>query len=760
MLGKLFKRKSVPNNDGKREPVEVAKLHFAKVFELELSNMEDTPVYALKHQLSVGSEIGNIIIADPSVSPRHASFILQQDVVSVIDHGSVAGTLVNGKKIPPGKYIILEETDVVNVGDLEIRLKVSTKAEALEQIPELPIEEDEVEEIEEAEKEDLPEEIPDLPEEEDEWQESAEADDVEETLQDDQEAEEEVTKPKSSANSLVRLVAVVSDLLLSYSLLVIFMPFDEFRSFLDVIPNLASEFLNIDWTAFLTGMEKENEFLATMLKDLYLFLSSTFHVGPLVLMFFMNRFLTTLLLGVSFSEFMLGIRASGNPLWVRVGGVVRVFVGAFTGPFLIFDIPAIISRRTFKEVITFTRIYVGSRIGMFTGTFLYLPLMLGLAIVSPLLEGLEPPEPIGLNDRIDHRVKVKTPEAIGDETTAVMVEDQSQKLNLKISYNANELTIIPNFKFQGIKSKLNLKSSLVFYQRDLQRQIEVDVFKSFDFRQLLGMGMRGNVPLYDKYPEIYNFVYESLDSNPAFKATNDVASNTAFANEFIEFTKTAFSLGLENAFDVMQNETFLIKGLVNYKSSFLSLIEYKDFDEINFLKIGNAYFMKIGFKKQKPFDLLIPLVKGEGRIFRISYDRKENSQSVASKFYKFNLDKTDWISDSGAVVKEVMSSLEVFDLFSSPDFKKQLLSGQKAQALYGYYFETSASMLNKADPVEIDIWKNKSKSLLKLLESVPVREVEGEENPMEKLLQNFRDLIDALENNNTEYFGIQNTTTV
>lgn len=754
MLGKLFKRKSVPNNDGKREPVEVAKLHFAKVFELELSNMEDAPVYALKHQLSVGSEIGNIIIADSSVSPRHASFILQQDVVSVIDHGSVAGTLVNGKKIPPGKYIILEETDVVNVGDLEIRLKVSTKAEAPEQIPELPIEEE------------LPE-VPEVPEEK-QWQESAEADDVEDTLQDDQEIKKEVKKPKlliatapkSSANSLVRLVAVISDLLLSYSLLVIFMPFDEFRGFLEAIPNLASEFLNIDWTAFLSGMEKENEFLATMVKDLYLFLSGTFHVGPLVLMFFLNRLLTTLLLGVSFSEFMLGVRAAGNPLWARVGGVIRVLVGSFTGPFLIFDTPAIVSRRTFKEVITFTRIYVGSRIGMFAGIFLYLPLMLALALVSPLLEGLEPPEPIAMNDRIDLRVKVKTPEAVGDETTAVVVEDQSQKLNLKISYKANELTIMPSFKFQGIKSKLNLKNSLVFYQRDQQRQIEVDVFKSFDFRQLLGMGMRGNVPLYEKYPEIYNFVYESLDSNPAFKTTNDVASNTAFANQFIEFTKTAFSLGLDNAFDIMQNETFLIKGLVNYKSSFLSLIEYKDFDEINFLKIGNAYFMKIGFNKQKPFDLLIPLVKGEGRIFRISYDRKENSQLVASKFYKFNLDKTDWISESDAAVREVMSSLEVFDLFSSPDFKKQLLSGQKAQGLYAYYFETSASILNKADPVEIDIWKNKSKNLLQLLESVPAREVEGEENPLEKLLQNFRDLIDALENNNTEYFGIQNTSTV
>lgn len=754
MLGKLFKRKSVPNNDGIQDPLEVEKLQYSKVFELELSNMEDSPVYALKHQLSIGSEIGNIIIADPSVSPRHASFILQQEVVSVIDHGSLTGTMVNGKKIPPGKYIILEESDVVNVGDLELRLKVGMSATPLEEIPDLP-EEDE--------------ELPEIPEEE------ISEEDLEE-VEEDEELDEQMPPPKKvrrqylapisnqySANSLIRLVAVVCDLLLSYSLLVILLPFDEFRSFLDFIPAFIGDVFHIDWSALMEQIEQENNFVASMLKDIYVFLSSTFHVGPLFLMFILIRIFSTFILGVSISEFVLGIRASKSPLWARVGGVIRVIIGAFTGPFIIFDLPAIISRRTLKEVLTFTNIYVESKFNAVLGTLLFLPLLVGFAIVSPLLEGLEPPEPIGINDRIEQRVKINAPDATTDAESARPVEDASKVLNVKITYDANELSIIPNFRFQGIKSKLNVKSSLIFYQRDLQRQVEVEVLKTFDFRQLLGIGMRGNVPLYEKYPQIYNFVYESLDSNPAFKTTNDVASNTAFANEFIEFTKTAFSLSLENAFEVMQSETFLIRGLVNYKSSFLSLIEYKDFDQINFLKIGNAYFMKIGFKKQKPFDLIIPLIKGEGRILKISYGKRENSELVASKFYKFNLHKTDWLPELGSSPKEVMSPLDVFDLFSKVDFKTKLLSEQKAQALYAYYFETSAAVLNKADPVELDLWKTKSKLILKLIEALPAANNNPEtveEGPKEKLLENFNDLLDALENNNTEYFGIQKTSII
>jgi hypothetical protein len=135
VFGKWFKKKTVPSNDGNSEPLKLEKLQYSKNFEIELSNMEDNPVYALTHQLSIGSEIGNIIIADPSVSPRHASFMLKDEVVSVIDHGSVAGTFINGKKIDPGKSIILEESDIVLVGDLEIRLKVKSVASSAIEIP-------------------------------------------------------------------------------------------------------------------------------------------------------------------------------------------------------------------------------------------------------------------------------------------------------------------------------------------------------------------------------------------------------------------------------------------------------------------------------------------------------------------------------------------------------------------------------------------------------------------------------------------------
>jgi pSer/pThr/pTyr-binding forkhead associated (FHA) protein len=763
VFSKLLKRKSVPSNDGKTDPSDMDKLQFVKSFELELSNMEDAPVYSLTHQISIGSEIGNIIISDPSVSPRHATFILQQEVVSVIDHGSVAGTSVNGKKIPPGKYIILEESDVVRVGDLELRLKVSTQTAPAEVIPEPPSEEVEgVEEVieekaEALEIEAVPERVvvPKVGNRKLQLLENAKKNKTQKTKK------KTAVESTDAANSLVRLFAVIGDVLLAYSVLVIFLPFDEFRGFLDFVPGIFSSIFGVEWNAIIGSLIEDSGVPPEMIQDITQFFAKTFNFGPLLIVFIFIRLITTLIMGVSFSEFALGIRATGNGIWARVGGVLRVLIGIVTGPFLIFDVPAIVSKRTFKEFMTFTRITLPSNMMAILGIFLFIPFLIALSLISPLIQGFESPDPIVVNDKIEQRVKVKVAEPTEGAVETSMVSDSSDSLNLELSYDPKELTIIPKFKFQGVKARLNLKSSLLFYQKDLQRTVEMETFKNFDLRQLLGIGMKGNVQLFDKYPEIYNFVFEHTDSHPSFKAAKDAKSQAAFANEFINFTKMAFSISSENALEIMQTDTLLIKGLVDYKSSFLSLIEYKDFDQIGFIKIGNIVFIKIHFNKQKPFDLIIPIIKGNGRIFKINYDSKENLDAVTSKFYKFNLEKSNWLADTKPKTSDVLSSLGAYDFFSSGRFREKPIDSAVAQSLYAHYFEASGAVLSKADPVELELWKSNIKNLPKLLEAIPAKPpIEGEEDPRNKLLLNFQDMIDALENNNFEYFGITQTSTI
>ncbi len=737
MLGKWFKRKSTPTNDGDSGSGD-ASGESAKVFELVLSNMEETPSYVLTHQLSVGSEIGNIIITDPSISPRHATFVLQQDVVAVTDHASVSGTFVNGKKIEPGKQIILEETDVVLIGDLEIKIRVERVIRPLKVIPK-PVEAAKAEEKSKTKP--------------------SNAKGVKKGQQKAKKFNLSMSTPDPSANALVRVLAVGADLFLSYIVLVIFNPFDDFRSFLESVPVLVEDVSGVTLKDLWGSVIDDYPFVQELISEGHELLSSSLEIGSIILVFILLRLLTTLLFGASFSEVCLGMRATGNPIWARIGGIVRVIVGVLTWPIVLFDLPSILSKRTLKELITFTNLTIPSKFIAILGFIFYLPLVLALCLAAPLFQGLEPPESLAINDRVDQRVRVKNPPAVeGVTLTPVPVSDTSALFKLGLQYPAADLLLVPAFRFHGIKKKLIVKSGVIFYQRDLRREVRLEVMKHFDFKQLLGLGLRGNFFLYERYPEIYNYVYALDQSHPAFKKNLDAKAQAKFATEVINFTKSAFSLSLDNILDFMQEETPLIKGLMDYRSALLGLLEYRDFNSIGYAKIGNVIFMKVSYSKQKPFDLLIPLIKGDGRILKVTFDKKEKLSEVANKFYKFNLAEADWLPGLRSPQEEVLTALGVLDIFANEGQKTFALTASRAQAIYAYVFETSSAVLRAADDAELMLWKEEIKGMLKLIETLPVNKLpEGEVDPREKLLQNFRDLMDALDKKNAEYFGTVTT---
>ena len=747
---KLFGRKDLPTNDGKSsQSTKVDSIHWVKKFVLELSNMEGTPNYNLTHQLTIGSEMGNIIIADPSVSPRHCTFILQEEVVSVLDHGSVSGTFVNGQNIASGRYIILEESDIVMVGDLEV--KIHTKNESVKkEIVEEEVAEEEVEE-EIVEEEIVEEEIKNV---------------RKEPYIKKNDRGNKKKKSKNSpyaTNSLIRVIAVGCDVMLAYCLFVIFSPFDEFQSFVSDVPVMLGNLFDINWSGLWTVLNEEYSFVGEILKDLYKFFSVTFHIGPLILLFVMVRLLSTLLFGVSISEAMLGVKSHGNLIWKRVGGVLRVIIGVVTGPLIVFDVPAIISRRTFKEFMTFTHTYLSSKFITILGVLFYVPLIIALSLASPLFQGLELPGPIAVNSDLNKRIKVAPP---ADSPVKEKTKDLSKFINLELEYDESKVSLIPSFKFRGEKNKLNYRPVLVVYEKELQRSVELELYKNFDLKELLSIGFKGDIFLKERFPSIDKFIYSQGVGGSAFKQQINSKSNEQFAYEVVAFTKMAFELQATNALDIMQSYTPFLKGPMDYRSSFLALIEYKGFDSIDFIKLGNCYFLRIAYIRQKPFDLIIPLIPGEGRIFKIEFDGRENLAILRNKLYKYSFDNSNWYPEKEKLsLGETLEPLQVLDLFSKLDEKSELkISSAQALALYGYYYEKSAEVLQKNDSLEIVVWKKSVETLYSILSKMKDEPlVEGadpalvQQGPYEKLSQNFKDLKDALESKNTRFFGIENS---
>lgn len=746
MLSKLFNWKKKPQKVGEIAPIipePVRRPTYVKKYELELSNMEGAPTYPLSNQLSVGSEIGNIVIADPSISPRHATFVLQDDVISITDHGSIGGTMINGRKIDSGKSIILEESDTVQLGDLEVKILVISEEGLEELIPEppsdffdtpaLPIEE----EIEE-EEEPTP-------------------------LADKKKSGSVVNKDKkkkkkkvlamtstSSTNSLVRVFAVLGDFLVAYIIYVILLPFDEFRAFLNFIPALIAETLDIEWSALFDVVRSDLNIPQDLVNDLITFAPEMEKMKFIFLLFILVRLATTLLLGCSISEAVLGVRSAGNGIWARVGGVLRVLVGVITGPFLIFDLPSLLSKRTLKEVLTFTNTYLASKVYSLIGFVLYFPLLFALIILSPLVIGLEIPEPILVDDTIEKRVKLARPEAPAEEVPLIY---SSEFLGLKFPSHT-EVSLIPDFKFTGNGDAISFQGQMNFFYPDLQRTAQLKLFKKFSMKELVSQALLANYFLSEKYPNLSAYVHESAEAQKVFVQNMNEKSHDAFANEFISLTKASLGLSVDNFVEVIENETAQLKGLVDFKASLLSILEYKNFDRIGLAKIGTSLCLKVSYSHQRPFDLFIPLVKGEGKIYQVLFDKKAELNALTSKFYKYTLDKVSFFPERNEVAGEILNPLQVIDVLSKFN-PKAPLDMTSAQALYGYYYEKSSQVITRGDTVEMELWKKSVNDTLRIIQKMSSKTTEATED---KLRQNFQDLKDALELGNKEYFGIQNST--
>ncbi len=818
MLGKLFKSKQAPQNNGEFITQDhIANLRISKIFELELTNMEGQPCYRLQKSLSFGSEIGDVLIADDSISPRHCTFTLEQDVISLTDHKSVNGTKVNDVAIEPGKSLILDESDLIKIGELLISIKTHNEAVVRERKSALTSIPDEVDNLTLEDKTDssielsgsLMNEIGELSDKfklddklenhentihlesllqksktmerlledhnnEEELLELVEEDDQDDSdidaILDEQDFRKKSTpiekkvkteakkagftffdkkKPKDSfrtrakgstyqtkyaANTVLRIVALQIDLLLSYGVVLLISPFDDFKN---LVSQTETEGLAIlaQIAASPLYVESEQNLLPIieLVKDVWKFTQEFFNPIPTLVIFAISKLVFTLILGVSLGQGLVKMKSSGNIIWKRIGGVLRTLIGFITFPFIIFDIGAVISRRTFKEVVTFTHLYSDSKIMNILLSLIFLPLSVFFVLMAPMFQGFESSPHYQMPKEIVQRIHAQEND---NETSEVTSSFSSGLLGFKVDFD-NGFIGIPGFKFEGSGSKTNSTFVLNVYDKKMKGSSQIENYKNFDLRQLLEIGLKGNPFLKLKYPHLDNLINQHTPAG--FKRSS--VDNVSFSEEFMSFHRMAMDMSLESYFSYA-HEVPLVTSLLHYKESFIALLEGADLSDMNFVKMGNITALRIGQKSPKPHDFIIPIMP-EGKILKVSFSgEKVAGQSL--RLYKYSLDKAQWGKDvENQSWDKLISSLK----------EGQSVAIEDAQSLYEDFYKLSAKVLSDNDPDEYAILTKAVKSVGLLLESFAGNKDEA----ISKLEANFKDLIDAVEIKNLEYFNISQT---
>lgn len=130
---KLFKRNKTPDIVGKDvQQLDIPTEVVTKIY-LVFPKLDGQPTYELESKLTIGSEVGDVILDDESVAPKHCTFTHVQDVISLMDHGSPQGTLLNKKAVTPGRVFILQDKDKLKIGDLEAKILIQEEEVPLEE---------------------------------------------------------------------------------------------------------------------------------------------------------------------------------------------------------------------------------------------------------------------------------------------------------------------------------------------------------------------------------------------------------------------------------------------------------------------------------------------------------------------------------------------------------------------------------------------------------------------------------------------------
>tara|TARA_Y100000768_G_scaffold388926_1_gene388810 strand:- start:35643 stop:38192 length:2550 start_codon:yes stop_codon:yes gene_type:complete len=665
VFGKLGKKKSVTDKVGKASGDRgVAATELATY--ITAANLPDSPEVELVKKVTVGSEVGDLIIDDPSLSPRHCTFFINKNIVSLMDHSSSSGTFVNKRKIDPGKVFILNEKDKVKLGNVVLNIEQVEKEPEIEEIADSESDElnEEFEdstreipqftpmsemtasqklEVDESIEEDVDEELPTqaqkidlnsvalssndtvtktlmrskaddefnfdgvdveeeyldadlLPEEIFEEHEqmflqrkkgkgSKQADDdLEEELADldkggvfgksknpkvksgnGKKGKKKVKKARGEPSSsfLTRVFALVNDGLLCLIILEIFYVYKDFATFYEnfyldlwaIIQPYYTQFVLPQYQNLLKEIPEVKNIVSSALE-----LVDIQRALPFIIFVLLLRLLSGLCFSVSLGQIIIGMRATGPFIWKRIVYPIRELLGIVFFPFLIFDLPALFGKRTFKEIILFSQYKTPRKGFTVVSALLFTPLLVIAFGMAPLVKGLDVNDPVLVSNNESPIISVKF-------DNAVYIQSLDMTLNLN-----DDFAYLPVFEINTVKNKKILKTGVLVVALEQNGLIDFIKLKTFNLNDFYKDFVRNNILSEYFQPTMHAHVKGmALESNKDFKKSKPAYSQ--LGEESKQVLLDIFEFKMEDIVKFALKNGLVMSGFRDFREKFESLFD-------------------------------------------------------------------------------------------------------------------------------------------------------------------------------------------
>lgn len=700
-----------------------------KRYFLYFRSMEGTPSFEIKEKSTVGREVGEITISDPSLSSEHATFNVRDGVLFLTDHGSKNGTFVDGAKIKAGKDCLIEPSDKVILGNvpIEIRLEVpETYAKITENVSLIP------------ESERPKEKGPSFFS---RFFSKLKFKREKKTASAPSKFFSFIPKFTETIGMVGRFWALIADVCIVVVFFVIFGEEDTVRQITSDAHSSLIELFNQYALLHVQPLVKPDH--------LKLCLDYFEMLFPYFMVFYAFKIVGALLFGVSIAQFLMGIKSENSFLWARGGGILRTVLEMILSPlFFILDLPVVMSKRSFKEFITFTNLTPRNKILRFLGNFIICPMLILVCFLSPLLKDFKFIERGILVEEIMTKKKKKRVRG-GEEITSsaaikLVFNVDLPKLYSKIEYEYDPaLLILPSF----VKNKNILYPGLTIISKEQRVVGEFFLEKTFSMGKLLEIAEWGN-PLFSvNYPELGRFLGASNKKNIKPLTTTQVT-------EWENLIKKTFELSVFSLDEHLMEYGPFVLGYVELRNTFLKMFGVEFLEKAEFLKVGkNTLLIIEGDQSSNSIvNYVIPLNSSMICLYKFLWRPVAKGRNVSLEFYKKYFEKHEFSSDQALefpTIKEdsfIPSFLSEFLFANSLDKEKEQML---EQTFYNLFYSSGTEVLKIDD-------KLVSKEFTQLLshfesnkKNFPFADLEVQT----KFLKNVADLKNAIQEKNKAYFG-------
>lgn len=722
-----------------------------KFFLVHIGGAQQGEALELESSNLIGQKGCSINLNNPSISHKHCELLNEKGVLSIKDLGSTNGTFVEGQRIHPNTKIAINEGDVIVIGTMEFQIvgdkNIDHAADDLElESGTIPLQNHNEPQEQKIEATDpvapKPTTVP-------KFNGQAAGMAVKKNhLQKNSRPKKKMPFGKKSKKKLKltmsgdtdallipRFFALAADVALTIILYKVLFSLEMVQRTHEQVEKLSYNFLS-------------QYFHLPMVKDVVDIIWPYF---PYIALFFLHTSLFILLSRVTLSQLCLGMTTHTNFLWSRLGGIIRNALGLVTLPFLIFDFPVILGRRSFKEVVSFTHLSVSPGVIQTLKGSLYLGIVFIGLLLSPLLNRPEfiQGKPITDYSKITMKEKGRLPATLGNE-----IASKSLKLKTFLTPRG-QMTYFPQFSLVQEKDKKKLLPQISFYHPGRNLKGNLTYINTLFYKELFLVAKKWNPVFEMKFPLINQFIQKQ-----------DGKWTPGHKKEAIRLVRSFFNIKIENIWEHVVKFGPFIQGHVDAREHILEKLPQGPVKSVSTLKVSDHHFLKLEVPGKSyllnvgdPYGILYELqVKGNSKRIVFEFSLIQNVFNKAQFIYPEKLVKSPKNEESESPTN--FSAFHIHELVLNN--KSTLLESQVEEIITRFYrriLEEGASVLASRKTSYINHFESQLNQFINSFDYVVKRGKNNWSVKIQGLKNDLQEVSLALEKSNESFF-VQNQESV